>query len=329
MIRIGKRRSSLEDALMEECLRSVTLPNGWKHSISSTAIRLPSSAADEGVDIVNKWAEIYPSHGTRVTKEYGVPSLIVRLDTVYRGGQYEIIEIEDRPCGIGATGEFNPAFKEARDTLRKKWPGIKWVGSPDRVSDDELWLGKAISIEEAILSQGAILVRARPEDTAYHPLRVQSISTVLDEGMKESLVNLGYGTIVEWQDEGGCGEHEGYVRGLPSSPCVVKPLQGTRARNVIIHGVTSKDAPSKKSGDTRGIGCIERKVKEHTRMLCQKFIRPLELDHLRGQNAMLRLFFGYDPDARSFVPLHGAYIADRSLILHGSTTSVFGPVVMN
>jgi hypothetical protein len=313
-------------------LERIALGNGWSFDVACEEIHLDDVAVGRAVDILTRWTHAFTPSETWVAQTYGVPSLFVRIDGIYCDGEWSVMEIEDRPCGLGAVGLINPAFKDALEGIRATWPDIHFVHSPTRVTDDHLWLGQPRPLEESMLRSDYVLVRARPDESEYHPLRTRSVSTVSEEGNKLALVDMGLASVVEWCESLGTPPHDGYITPpIPHGPHVFKPVQGTRGRDVIFHAVdlSQNHANSKRRGDTRGTEGIERVVKRYGRMLMQPLYRPLSFQHLPGLNGIYRLYFGFDTRTHRYVPLHGAYVASRSLKVHGDEDTIFGPLVVS
>ncbi|HVU75490.1 MAG TPA: hypothetical protein VHD38_01465 [Candidatus Paceibacterota bacterium] len=321
-------------------LESVTLPNGWSHNVCRVVEKLPKNGVDEALDHIERWARVFPHKGTWIGDTFGVPSLAVRIEGTYdEENGWKIFEIEDRPCGLGVTPRINDAFAQRFAALLPRWPLMKWVIDPERNTDDDLWLGPGITVEEALKRDGLLLVRSRPEKTAYHELESRSVSTISREGDKRCLAELGLGTIVRWEPDD--EELEGKLTPAVTNASVIKPVQGTRCRNVMVYlngAVTYKKLAGQKTpfiGDRRlhksksDTVTFERLLKEVRSMgeaICQPFHMPMELDHLPNMNAIYRFYFGFDPGTQRYVPLGGVYNASTSLRVHGEEGVVFGPL---
>ncbi len=323
-------------------MESKMFSNGWSCKVSSQEIRLPVTAVDEAIQLIKTWAEKFPRVGTWVGDTHDVPSLVVRVEGTWAEDTgWRLSEIEDRPCGIGICSELNSGFASRLREVRATWPSIQWVQDSTRVTDDALWLGDGITLEQALQSGSDtyFLVRSRPEHSTYHQLEPRAISTVSQEGNKRPLVDMGLADIITWREDleefGG-----GYIDPPISGPCVVKPLQGTRARGVTvcldgceIRKIGGQKVPhiggrpvKKRKRDTTGLDGLERFVRESKILLRQPFHMPMRLEHLPDLNAIYRFFFAFHLNTLSWVPLGGVYNASESLIVHGEKGVVFGPL---
>jgi hypothetical protein len=289
---------------------------------------LTKSVVDQAKSFLTRWSNLYPKGKTWVGKEFGVPSLFVRLDFVVDGnGELQVYEAEDRPCGIGIGFELIPAFRQRFSEFMTQWPQFSWVVAPERTTDDELWLGGGISLEQAHMTDGLLLVRSRPESAEYHPLEPRAVSTVQHEGDKRCCVQLGMAEIIRWVHDLS-DQNEGYILPPISGPCVIKPLQGTRSRlvEVALNGLDISGKAYKRRKDTIGISGLENRLKRHGPALCQPFIFPMLRAHLPGMNVIYRFFFAYSPRSGGYEPVGGVWMALDSLIVHGDNTAISGPL---
>jgi len=315
----------------EAIVRSVSIPGAsWKLNVTDHQEVFPSGAVTQAQNLLERWTLVYPRGNTWVGRTHGIPSLIVRLDCVVdEAGKLHVFEVEDRPCGIGVTSYLVPAFCEALAAIRSEWPAFRWVKAPNRETDDALWLGEGLSLDEAKRSDGFLLVRSRPEDSEFHGLEPRAVSTVQHEGHKLCATHdsVGLYKTLRWVVDAG-EQSGGYIEGLPSGPIVVKPLQGTRAREVRVYLNGSAPAGlvvTKK--EKLSFGDLERQVKRSGRVICQPLISPMRRACLPGANMIYRLFFGYSPGRRAYVPLHGVWMALPALVVHGTDQSISGPLM--
>jgi len=320
-----------------------TLDNGWSFDTSSVVEYFSASAIEQALDLIRRWISVFPKGTTWVGKEYNVPSLFIRLDCIVdTQGALRVFEIEERPAGIGATMRLNPFFAERFAQVQRQWPSFKWVRVAERNTDDADWLGEGMTLEQALHHDGLLLVRSRPETVEYHPLEDRSVSTIRHEGDKRYGVELGLWSIVRWQSDPQ-EESGGYVVPAVKSPCVLKPVQGTRCRNVKAYLNGSIDMVRvdgvgkvphlggvrliKVANDTLGIDSIERHVRASGEMFSQPFVMPMRLSHQSEKNAIYRFYFGFSPQKNAYVPLGGVWAASRSLLVHGTDDTVFGPLM--
>jgi hypothetical protein len=309
---------------------------GWEANFSSVTESVTQNVVNRLIDILHQWQSIFPLANTWVGQEYKIPSLFVRLDFVIHDGKVWVYEIEDRPCGLGFTSAINTFFAERAAAMKKKWPEIRWVKSAFRETDDEPFFGPPLSLEDALTGDYPhLLVRSRPEEVAYHPLEERSVSTVSEEGNKR------YGTALKWWDIVTAHQNEDgrwYLDSPLQGPCVVKPVQGTRARLVMVHYPNQNPEATKKQsrtdivtggGEIRSVGALIKTIAQQpNRQMCvQPFIPPMRLPHQPHLNTIYRFLFGFDPVCREWVPLGGTWNALDRLIVHGTDRTVFGPLV--
>ncbi|MDQ5955493.1 MAG: hypothetical protein QG621_496 [Patescibacteria group bacterium] len=302
----------------------------WTLNVMKTQEEFPGAALSEANTFIQHWSDVFPKGNTWVGRQYGVPSLAIRLDCVVdTNGKLQIFEVEDRPCGLGIAGQINPHFKEKLDALRREWPSFGWVKAPGRLTDDVLWLGEGVDLRDATASEGLLLVRSRPEDREFHVLEPRAISTVQNEGYKgcctEGPIQLF--SRISWVEDPE-EQRGGYVKGLPQGPIVVKPIRGTRAREVkvFLNGHDPKDFPIRRT-DKVSLGDMERWLRQRKVAIYQPLIRPMRLDYLPCKNVIYRLFFGFSPSAGKYLPLGGVWMASDSLIVHGTDEAISGPLV--
>lgn len=318
------------------------LPNGWAHPVSGEKEVFPAAAVAQARDFLAKWERIYPAGSTWVGNKsqsgIGKPSLFVRFDCMWDGTTLGICEVEERPCGMGATGYLNPAFKEVLSHLRSKWPAFSWVKDPDRTTDDELWLGPGLTLAEALERkekdpEALFLVRSRPEKAQYYTLEARAVSSVSMEGRKAYGEELGLWKRSQLvRGEGLWAEQ--YLEPSLSGSCVAKPPIGTRARDIRAYVAPHDRQRLVHTKSERNVREIERMARNYTHIFVQRLIPPMNFDHLSSvegyetHNGIYRMYFGYDPEVRTWTPMGGMWAAsNKSVIVHGTPETVFGPLV--
>ncbi len=313
-------------------ISDVQLPGAsWKLRVATHQEIFPKTAVYQAQKVLRDWSAVFPKGNTWVGREYGVPSLIVRLDCVVEeNGTLKIFEVEDRPCGGGIASHVVPGFKDTVAALQKEWPPFQWVIGPNRETDDALWLGQGITLEQAKSMDGLLLVRSRPEDREFHCLEPRSVSTVQHEGDKRCCAEppLSICSLLKWiidpSEQAG-----GYIEGLPGGPFVVKPWKGTRAREVRVY--LNGHTPNKinmQRKEKLSFGDLERWMKGQRLAVCQPLIPPMQRSFLPQMNMICRAFFGYSPTKASYIPLGGLWMASRSLVVHGNSESISGPLML-
>jgi hypothetical protein len=294
----------------------------WDSNLSDDLEVMPSNVVEKALSLIERWEPHFPLGETWVGKEHGVPSLFIRIDCVVTpSGDLMPFEVEERPCGIGMARETNPFFAERFDALRATWPAFTWVKSPTRETDDPLWLGEPTPLEEALESDGLVLVRSRPEEAEYHPLESRSVSSVAHEGCKKYGVALGLWDEIRVVQKA----NDEYEFHPPlDGPAFLKPPQGTRARSILPF-IPDGNVRREKS-DRVSRSQIVRAILRDGFMFRQRFIEPMVFAHQPEHNGIYRFFLGRDLSARRWVPLGGMWAASPSIIVHGTPKTIFGPL---
>lgn len=270
-------------------------------------------------EILARWQSLYPFEETFVYTRYGVPSLIVRFDGVLdENGDFRAYEIQDGAGGLGYGGIAFDQLKHVRDRFaREKWLPFSCVLGPRTLHhDDALWL-PSMTIDQALQSDDLVTVRSelRMLNTEGQRLLIRrAVGPVKTHGDKQYGVTLGWWREIAW--------HEAIKSELPwNDAFVVKPVRGTGGRDVHIW------APPYGSSRRQILGAIQRRG----RMIVQEYIPPMSLE-INGQshNLIVRPFFGYDPQVKTWVSLHGLWTARPGYTqrIHGASDAVCGPVVM-
>lgn len=265
---------------------------------------------EEGKEILKKWERIFPKEKTWVQKNFGVPSLIVRMDCTVYDGKLGIYEIEERPSQVGIARVINRQFAEILKKLMAEWPEFVAVISPRRgqkIGDDGLWIQTIQYFPEELPKNiNKVIVRAEPTEVEFHCLQPKSVSTVTAKGNKSYGEKLGWwkkirsGSCLPWE--------EGFV---------LKPLQGSKMQNVEIW-----DPEQRPRSSTRDqvLATLEKNV-----MYCQPFLPPIKKG---GDWCMYRPFYGYSPKEKDWVPMGGIWVARSNLRVHGTRDAVFGPLLL-
>ncbi|HCU70319.1 MAG TPA: hypothetical protein DIC35_01020 [Candidatus Moranbacteria bacterium] len=288
---------------------------GWDLNLSQKLVAFPEIAIDQAVELLSDWSKAFPKEDTWVSTHLGIPTLICRLDCVVNEGKLEVFEVEERPAGIGITSNLNPDFKANLQNLQENWPRFSSVVSNDRKgSDDGLWLEK-ISLEEALNSDGLLLIRAEPEQIEFHELQSRSVSSLIQKGNKSYGDKLGLWTEVGIEDFDVLPWNQGFC---------IKPLQNSKCRDVEIW------CPWHNSKKTGIGGCstrtrIYRILEKNGRMYLQNFISP-ENSVVYGHMMILRVFFGYDALREEYVFMGGVWNSRPNLKIHGTPDTVIGPI---
>ena len=313
-------------------IETVTLTNGWTVNYCRGHEEVfPPEATNQAKALLAQWVGLFPEEPTWVRREHGVPSLIVRLDCVVHANKLHIFEVEDRPCGIGVSSELNQEFGKRLNAALGYVGPIRWVSDPARVTDDSIWLGPGLGLHEALsdTSSNPLLVRSRPEHRDYYPLASRALSTVMREGDKRWMRELGLLRDFTWHPPEGLSE-PGYVEPVIDGRFVLKLAQGTRAREIKVYldGVGWDGVKSRE--DTINVTQFERLIAQG-RHVVQPFIPPMRSSFLEGErsrwNMIYRMFFCFS-ELKEWVPIGGMWMATKSLIVHGTPNAVTGPLVV-
>ncbi len=297
----------------------------WKTTFSEKREVFPNDALVSATLMVREWVSAFVKERTWVMDNYGVPSLIIRLDCFLdHDAHLHGIEIEDRPMGIGMTGMMNPRFAMNLDHfLERSWPRIASVSSERRNgSDDHLWISPPQSAGDLLM------VRCRPDEEEFYHLRDRSVSTISTEGDKSYGEKLGLWERISRDDS------------IPwEEPFVLKPMQGTRCDDVVvwlpkemvIHGLSVKRRELR-GNSTRTK--VEQVLSSNGTMYIQRFVPPMVCPHISSVSGkpyfmLYRLFFFFDTVKQGYVPVGGVWNARPfQLLLHGATDAVLGPLTI-
>ncbi len=305
------------------------LANGWQVNLHPHREILSRSVVQQGLDLIKRWVPLFPVETTWVQNTYKVPSLFLRIDFVLdEDGRMWACEVEDRPCGPGLLNKKDPHFATILARMRAGWPPFRWVIDPDRVTDDEGWLGPGLSYNEAMESEGLLLLRNRPGKSQYRALADRAVSTVWEEGNKRCFADLGLLQEVRWVSDPS-DEEGGYLFPPVTRPVVIKPAQGTRSNEIEVYLRGVKWPHKKRSGDTLGFEAFLKRI-QGGGVVCQPFFPPMRCEFLgsqyKGWNMIYRCFYGFDSKASDWVCMGGMWMALDSLIVHGTAETITGPL---
>ncbi|MEK7611476.1 MAG: hypothetical protein AAB486_03855 [Patescibacteria group bacterium] len=294
-------------------MQITTLQSGkWTVNMATRIIVFPRWAVEAGRELLPEWQRLFPKEETWVQREVGTPSLIVRLDCTIVESALRVFEIEERPAGIGITGQINPQFRERLEGLRVQWPLFSVVVSKQRQGcDDNLW-AQILGLDE--YRDGLVMVRAEPEEPEFHRLTPFSVSSVRMKG------NKSYGVDLDWWRRVASPEE------LPwDEPFVLKPLQGSKCHDLEVWvPKTSRHFDQVKGASTRTR--VARTLLRNGAMYCQPFHSPMSFEDDPRMRMILRVYYGYEPQASSWQCLGGVWNARPNWIVHGASDAVFGPI---
>ena len=287
----------------------------WRTLVSEQVATVPLTVITTLLAILRQWQGAFTCEDNFAQKNFGVPSLLVRIDCAPAlDGGVGIYEVEERPSGVGVTREINPDFRERLGAWLKGAPDFKVLVSPRRGSpgtDDFLWAELAESGYD-----GPLLIRAEPEETEFHHLAQRSISSLLTKGDKS------YGRQLGWWKEVG---YEYFMYGLPwDKGFCLKPKQSSKCRGVHIF-------PPASYGEAPGRSHRKqiRSALNKARLYLQPWVAPGSAVCGGEEYLVLwRIFFGYDVAKKDWRPLGGHWIGRKNLRLHGATDAVHAPLLI-
>lgn len=288
----------------------------WETHNLKREIVLPETIQNQAVEMVNRWVKIFPKEDTWIQANFGIPSLVVRIDGIDRGGDLAIYEIEDRPAGIGHTLLLNRQFREKLAEIKQTWPDFDVVVSPlrDR-ADDELW-NCVVDFELARGSQRLIFVRAEPGEEQFRIFQSRSISTIATEGDKSYGVTLGLWNFIDSPNQ--FPTHRSFV---------LKPLQSSKARNMAFYDVRSHAGPGNMKMKNV-IKVFKSQIEAKGGMYIQELIPPMESGIKTHPFMIYRFFLGFDFSTGRWVSLGGSYFLRNNIKIHGHSDALSGPLVI-
>lgn len=295
---------------------SVIRVGQWETHNLSTELVLPEVIQEQAVEAINKWTSVFPKEPTWIQNNFGIPSLVVRIDGVDRDGDLAVYEIEDRPAGIGHTMMINQQFMGKLAEVKETWPDFDVVISPLRDQyDDQLW-NNTTNFDSAIGDNRLVFVRAEPGERQFQVFQSRSVSTIATEGDKSYGVALRLWSFIDNPDQ------------LPSHRSfVLKPLQGSKGRNMVFYDARNNPGP----GNTRMknvIKMLKKQIAEQGGMFMQELIPPMESGIESCPYMIYRFFFGFNFLTKGWVSLGGSWFARNNLKIHGARDSLSGPLVI-
>lgn len=287
----------------------------WKVQVSSHIEIFPKQISEELLTVVEHWRKIFSKEETWVQKNFAVSSLIIRADCVItKDDRLGLYEIEDRPAAVGITSIVNKSFENnLQEFCTQKWPDFKIVKSDSRPdNDDYLWRNK---LNDTSNENTLVLVRANPKEKEFCTFQSRSISTIKTEGCKKYGETLNLWKKISYDNIDSLPWNENFV---------LKPLQGTNNKDVTIF--FSKRDREVRGGSTKSR--VIRTLQKNKEMYLQPFISPMQCPVLKNHLMIYRVFLGYDPKSDKFIEMGGCWNARENYNIHGTTETVWGPVVL-
>lgn len=288
----------------------------WETHNLERSIVLPETIQAQAIEVVNRWVGVFPKEDTWIQTNFGIPSLIIRIDGVEREGALGIYEIEDRPAGIGHSILLNPQFKDKLAAIKPTWPDFDVVVSPLRDKADDLVWNNVVDFESARGSERPIFVRAEPEEEQFRVFQSRSVSTIATEGDKSYGIALGLWSFIN--DPKQFPKHRSFV---------LKPLQGSKGRNMAFYDVKGNPRPGTMKMKNV-IKVLDGQVQERGGMYIQELIPPMDSGVETHPFMIYRFFLGFNCVSREWVSLGGSYFLRNNLKIHGHSDSLSGPLVI-
>ena len=290
----------------------------WKVNVSETKQNLRQELVAPVREAIDVWVRSFPVESTYVQKVWGVPSALVSVDvTLNSKGQCEIYDIDETPHNLGVAYLINGQFKNNLDRLRKHWPEVAAVHHPGlEIPDDKFWIKTIINHEAP--KNILVFPRNTKHNNCQPTFSDRSLAPIKHRGDKSYGEKMGYWKIVE----------RGDIKNLPwDDGFVIKPVRGENLKNLEIfipkHGIYKF---------YRGIGGLATE----TRILktiygesvyLQKFMPPI--CKTNDEFAIIKLFYGYNPETARYETLSGIQIRRKNLKIHGASDATFTPVIIS
>ncbi len=298
---------------------------------TTVPVGLSAKFVGDLVEYVNAWKKSVDLElETWIARQFGVPSFLVRVDCTVNGDERPFVfEVEDSPAGAHMTCQISRQFAQNLRRLQENWPVFKaFVSSKKRFSDVVKWLGPAD--EKYLGGKGLLWNVIRPEEAEeYRELIARSVTPVEREGDKRPLAKICPHTrVARGFDD---------LKDLLADPLVIKPVQGTRARNILVW----KGRLSHSSRDMiNSPDKLAERMRKEEEWIVQPFVPPTSLPDrvvkVLGEKyarhwTTFRVFFGYDVRTDRYVPLGGVWNALKRVdyaIVHGRSSALFGPALL-
>lgn len=291
-------------------MKELLVGKKWVVRYRTQEINLPLWAIERGAEVLQSWQEVFPKEDNWAQKNFGVPSLITRIEGTMHGESLSLFEVEERPAGIGVNTKISSEFRLRLEGLKREWPRFKALISCARqgAGDDYLWI-ETVNPED-VRASDALLVRAEPEESEFWKFESQSVSSIRFKGDKS------YGQDLGWWHRVSNPDQLNWEKGF-----VLKPIQSSKAR-----GIEIWDPFQKRNGSsTKSRIC--RSLERFGTMYCQDLIEP-NISPC-GTNMIYRIFYGYSPSQRRWVCLGGVYNVRPNLRIHGASDGYFGPLSLD
>ena len=346
MIQItSKELNNREPIRFGEQTGTLDLYDGLTTPFSSDVVVLTEDHISQIEDFVELSAANYSNEATLVQLQYGLPSLVTRVDcTVGVDGNILPYEMEDSPSGQGITDVLHKAagapglkqillghFEDMLDTV----PTVIVSNSRSHGTDDALIVGEDRYVNighnpDEIRTDSPVVVKAIPgridSREPYMRLRSQAVAPLVTEGDKLYAERIGLLRSVSSAAD--------LLRdGDNLSSQVVKARLGSMALGVSIY-LSAEDRKRFGKSGTVTASRLERDLeayKEHSGALVQEFIPPIQIENDQDRtNAILRVFtlLGRQQGKITARAIGGCYVARNEVLLHGASNAVSGAILV-
>jgi len=324
-------KSQREDTLNQDV--QIFVIGNWNTKVLFKDLLIRDTEKSQMESLAIEWIKKFNfKHQNLMTKEFSVPSNIIRFDYVLnKDGLINVFEIEDRPAGFEINALTIPkVFAQFLNSLQSYSAYTqKPIGvcvSPGRMfnSDDFFWVQRLRDFVDCKIVFGQVpknpeshiwFIRSLRSETEYYQLSPYSLSTIQYEGDKSYGVRMGL-----WQRIDSLG-----VDNLSwDKPFVVKPDAGCRCENVHMYH------PKKPSGGFSTRTKILNAINNNEVDYVQDYYEPENPDFLPDGYAMIRrCYLVYDIKSKSYKVIGGQWEArPKCHKIHGASDAICGPLVL-
>lgn len=286
---------------------------------------------------------------TFAQNNFGIPSLVTRVDCTIVDDAISFYEMEDSPSGLGITNLLiqraqGSGIKERvldhYQELTGTIPLVVVSRDRNHGTDDEMIFGTEnyhynpdICLPSRHISEDEIvIVKTIPGNKQsardYKHLTSQAVAPLQTEGNKDYLLKTGSCKVVT--DELGLLHHNGELASQ-----VVKATIGSMAMGVSIFLTAEDRELFGKPGTVRQnrlLRDLAQYVERDGYALTQEFQPPIQVNNAQSRgHAILRVFTLVTGDKNGTIDaeaIGGCYVARPELIVHGASNSVGGAVLV-
>ncbi len=298
--------------------------SGWSHKVCDVPYRLSALEVDTITHYIRRYLAYYPNmrtfglEKTWVMNRLGIPCLWLRLDIVPTQDGLVVFEIEDRSSGMGEAPLLNPQMGAILDQVSSAWPKFASIQSVQHSGSDDSLRWPVMSLDD-YLALGStdllVLPRCEPHELAFHVLADRSIGPVRSEGDKS------YGRGLGLWDEVVDADDINYAL-----PWAIKRVQSSKMQGVKLYVPgRSKDRPRGCVSVTQARSFAEECINNDGAVYIQPLTEPPQCALGRF---MLRPFVLFDMNRNEWVLAGGEWLAMDNYRLHGTSATVFGPLVL-